>query len=266
MTDPISRGVDVIDELCDRLSMDRGAANMARMVLVRARDEDALAGRPVEVSAAAALLVVCRQMELPYAPRDVARASAALAEYDVEETGDNSPSLETRIGRTRAKIESAVGLETRVTRPEAYLDRYVTALGLDSGVERVARQVLSHARSADPQALTGRSPSGIAAGAVYTAGLLCDDRRTQREVADAGSTSAITVGTSYRVILDAFGRDGIPFDREGGTKLNTDRIERDIEKRISESESESRSGSGSGSGSDADRSANEDADTVETTG
>ncbi|TFF67934.1 transcription initiation factor IIB, partial [Candidatus Thorarchaeota archaeon] len=47
----------------------------------------------------------------------------------------------------------------------------------------------------------GKDPGGIAAAALYIAGILEDDRRTQREIAEASNVTEVTVRNRYKDLV-----------------------------------------------------------------
>ncbi len=46
--------------------------------------------------------------------------------------------------------------------------------------------------------ISGRSPTGVSAAAVYIAGALVSERRTQKEVADVAGVTEVTIRNRYR--------------------------------------------------------------------
>ncbi|MCD6434493.1 MAG: transcription initiation factor IIB, partial [Candidatus Diapherotrites archaeon] len=46
--------------------------------------------------------------------------------------------------------------------------------------------------------ISGRGPTGVAAAAVYIAGLLKGERRTQKEVANVAGVTEVTIRNRYR--------------------------------------------------------------------
>jgi transcription initiation factor TFIIB len=50
--------------------------------------------------------------------------------------------------------------------------------------------------------VSGRSPTGVSAAAVYIAGALSGERRTQKEVADVAGVTEVTIRNRYRELKD----------------------------------------------------------------
>jgi len=53
----------------------------------------------------------------------------------------------------------------------------------------------------------GKSPSGIAAAAIYIAGQLTEQVRTQREIADITNVTEVTIRNRYKQLTNALGID-----------------------------------------------------------
>ena len=71
------------------------------------------------------------------------------------------------------------------------------------------------ARNADLNEPINRAPSSIAAGAIYAAGLVVNEKRTQPEVAEACDVSAATIRKAYVDILEAEGWEVEPRSESG---------------------------------------------------
>jgi len=53
--------------------------------------------------------------------------------------------------------------------------------------------------------LSGKSPTGYAAAAIYAASLLCNEKKTQREVADVAQVTEVTIRNRYQEQIEAMG-------------------------------------------------------------
>ncbi len=53
--------------------------------------------------------------------------------------------------------------------------------------------------------LSGKSPTGYAAAASYSASLLCSEKQTQREVAEVAHVTEVTIQNRYREQIKAMG-------------------------------------------------------------
>ena len=58
------------------------------------------------------------------------------------------------------------------------------------------------AEAADNELTSGRGPTGVAAAAIYIASILCNQRRTQREVADVAGVTEVTIRNRYKELTE----------------------------------------------------------------
>jgi len=78
------------------------------------------------------------------------------------------------------------------------VDPIVDALDLSNEVREKAHDL---ADQADYEWPVNRAPSVVAAGAVYAAALLCNEKRTQETVADAADVSTVAIRDAYQELL-----------------------------------------------------------------
>ncbi len=138
-------------------------------------------GRPIETVVNAALYATCRNAGMPRTLDEISRIS-------------NMSKKE--IGRTYRIITHALNLKIPLTDPMAYVPRYIAALRLSNDAQEKALQLLSRAMAKG--LISGRSPTGVSAAAVYIACALAGERRTQKEVADVAGVTEVTIRNRYR--------------------------------------------------------------------
>ncbi len=85
------------------------------------------------------------------------------------------------------------------------MPRYVNALKLSGEAQEKAVQLLKKAMKKG--LVTGRSPTGVSAAAVYIAGALAGERRTQKEVADVAGVTEVTIRNRYRELKEQLNID-----------------------------------------------------------
>lgn len=156
----------------------------------RALDEDLLRGRSIEGVATAAVYAACRQERIP---------------RSLDEFVTVSRVSKTEIGRTYRYLSAELNLELRPFDPAAFVPRFGTALDLDRRVRARATEIIDAAT--EKGVLAGKSPAGFAGAALYAAGRLCDDRRTQQDVADVANVTEATIRSHYQDQLSALNLD-----------------------------------------------------------
>lgn len=177
-----------IDRMASALGVPRSIREVASVMYRQALKKDLIRGRSIEGVATAALYAACRQENLPRSLEEVASVSRVERK---------------EIGRTYRYVSQELGLEMEPVDPSQYVPRYCTELDVSSEVERKAVDIIE--RTAEKGLLSGKSPTGYAAAAIYTASLLCRENRTQKEVAEVAQVTEVTIRNRYQEQIDAIG-------------------------------------------------------------
>lgn len=138
-------------------------------------------GRLIEAVVAAVLYTVCRNYNVPRTLNEMAEASGLTKK---------------EIGRTYRFLVRELKLDVPLTNPVHYIPRFASELNLSGEVQEEGRKILENAISNG--LISGRGPTGVAAAAVYIAGLLKGERRTQKEVANVAGVTEVTIRNRYR--------------------------------------------------------------------
>ncbi|MEF8861755.1 MAG: transcription initiation factor IIB family protein, partial [Haloarculaceae archaeon] len=152
----------------------------------RALADDLLPGRSIEGVATAAVYAAARQAGVP----------RSLDEVEMVSRVDKM-----ELTRTYRYVIRELGLEIKPADPESYVPRFASDLGLSDEAERRARQLIVTAR--EEGILSGKSPVGLAAAAVYAAALLTNEKVTQSQVSDVANISEVTIRNRYKELLEA---------------------------------------------------------------
>ena len=159
-----------IDRMASALGIPDPTQEVAAVLYRRALSEDLIRGRSIEGVSTAMLYAACRQEGIPRSLEEVEE----VARVDRKE-----------IGRTYSYVSNELGLEMEPVDPKQYVPRFASQLNLSEQTQIKAKEVIDS--SAEQGLLSGKSPTGIAAAALYTASLLCDEKRIQREIADTAN-------------------------------------------------------------------------------
>ncbi len=147
-------------------------------------------GRPIETVVQAVIYAACRKAGMPRTLDEIANISGL-------------PKKE--IGRAYRAISHELGLKIPLTDPISYVPRYVNALKLSGEAQEKAVGLLRNAMRKG--LVSGRSPTGVSAAAVYIAGALAGERRTQKEVADVAGVTEVTIRNRYRELKEQLNLD-----------------------------------------------------------
>ncbi|MBO4246244.1 transcription initiation factor IIB [Halomicrobium sp. IBSBa] len=186
----LKQALGEIDRMASALGLPKNVRETASVIYRRALDEDLLPGRSIEGVATSALYAAARQANNPRSLDEMTHVSR------VERM---------ELTRTYRYIIRELGLEVAPAKPESYVPRFCSELSLSDETERRARELIEAAR--DGGILSGKSPVGIAAAAVYAAALLTNEKVTQSEVSGVADISEVTIRNRYKELLDV---DGLP--------------------------------------------------------
>jgi transcription initiation factor TFIIB len=81
-------------------------------------------------------------------------------------------------------------------------------LGLEGETVRYAIELIGKARNTG--ITQGKDPSGIAAAAIYISGIVNDDKRTQRGIAEIAGVTEVTVRNRYKEIVKTLDLSLVP--------------------------------------------------------
>lgn len=179
---------DEIDRLSSLLSMPEQAREGSMTIYRDAWEHDLIHGRSIEKILAASIYMACRTHTVPRTLGEIENA--------------------TKVGRkdiikTAKLLTNRLGMKLAPTSPLAYVGRFCAKLSLEPRVEERARGIINAALEKD--ITSGRGPTGISASAIYIAAILCDDRKTQKDVAEATGVTEVTLRVRYKELARELG-------------------------------------------------------------
>ncbi len=177
-----------IDRLSSLLSIPEKTREGSLKIYREAWEKDLIHGRSIEKILAASMYMACRKHNVPRTLDEIEDA--------------------TRVGRkdiikTCKLLASRLGMRLAPTSPLEYISRFCAKLNLKKHVEERAMEIVQKALEKD--ITSGRGPTGIAASAIYIAAILCNDRKTQKEVAEATGVTEVTLRVRYKEIARELG-------------------------------------------------------------
>jgi transcription initiation factor TFIIB len=176
------------DRMASALGVPRSVREVASVIYRRALDEDLIRGRSIEGVATATLYAACRMEGIPRSLEEV----AAVSRVERKE-----------IGRTYRYVSQELGLEMEPVDPKQYIPRFCSELDLSEEVQSKANEIID--TTTEMGLLSGKSPTGFAAAAIYAGSLLCNEKQTQREVADVAQVTEVTIRNRYQEQIEAMG-------------------------------------------------------------
>ncbi len=177
-----------IDRMSSAMGIPRSVREVACMLYRRALEEDLIRGRSIEGVATSALYAACRMEGIPRSLEEV----AGVSRVDRKE-----------IGRTYRYVAQELGLGMEPVDPKKYVPRFCSELELTEEVQSKANEIIDV--TSEKGLLSGKSPTGYAAAAIYAASLLCNEKKTQREVANVAQVTEVTIRNRYQEQIEAIG-------------------------------------------------------------
>jgi len=179
-----------MDRMASALGLPRNVRETAAVIYRKAVDKNLIRGRSIEGVAAAALYAACRQCSVPRTLDEIAEVSRVSRK---------------EIGRTYRFVSRELGLKLLPTSPIDYVPRFCSGLGLSGEVQAKAIEILRQA--GEKELTSGRGPTGVAAAAIYIGSIQCNDRKTQREVAEVAGVTEVTIRNRYKELAEHLGID-----------------------------------------------------------
>jgi transcription initiation factor TFIIB len=132
-----------------------------------------------------------------------ASAYAAARQRRVPRTLDeialHSRITKKELGRCYRMMITELNLKIPLANPTDYITRFSADLNLTGSTARKAVDLVTEAKK---EGLTaGKDPTGLAAAAIYIAGIVEGERRTQREIAETATVTEVTVRNRYKELV-----------------------------------------------------------------
>lgn len=177
-----------IDRLSSLLSIPGETRESSSEIYRKAWESDLIHGRSIEKILAASMYMACRKHNVPRTLDEI---------ENVTKVGKKD------IVKTSKLLAKRLGMKLAPTSPLEYVSRFCAKLNLEKPIEEQARKIIKEALEKD--ITSGRGPTGIAASAIYIAAILCDDRKTQKDVAEATGVTEVTLRVRYKEIARELG-------------------------------------------------------------
>lgn len=177
----VSAAITELDRVAGLLDIAGPTRQLAGELYRDASERNLLRGRSIEGVASACLYIACRKRERP----------RSLDEFEHVSQVDRNT-----LATTYRGIVAELDIEVEPVDPSHFVPRFCSTLGTSRELERRARSILTETRREGLH--SGRSPTALAGGAIYIAGLLCNEHLTQAEIADVARVTTMTVRSRYQ--------------------------------------------------------------------
>jgi len=177
----LAQAMSELDRLSDMVYLPRPVKEKAAVIYRKALDKNLVRGRSIAAITAAAAYAACRGSGTPRALHEVAEASL-VDERD--------------LARCYRLLLRELDMHMSIADPLMYISKIAESAGISGKTQGIAIQILREAKN--KRVVAGKDPMGLAAAALYIACLQNNERKTQKDVAEAAGVTEVTVRNRYK--------------------------------------------------------------------
>lgn len=177
-----------LQKLVDDLNLPKSVHEESARLYDKAIEQETVKGRKIEKIVAALVLLVARSQRVPRTLREVAEAS------DIDKR---------ELGKNYRYVARELDLRIIPARPEDFIPRFGSNLDFSGETQARARHIIERAREED--LISGRSPEGVVAAALYIASLVENEKRSQKRIADTIGVTEVTIRKGYQDFIEGLG-------------------------------------------------------------
>ncbi|TFG32452.1 transcription initiation factor IIB [Candidatus Thorarchaeota archaeon] len=181
----ISQAMTEIARLSSQMGLKKSVKELAATLYRKLIMKRLVRSRSIDALSAAAIYAALRLRKLPRSLKEIAKHTH----------------LDSRvIGKYYRLLVRKLHLRMPVPDSMNYVPKLIIDLDLPGEMQEKVLEILQKAK--DHNGLTtGRDPRGLAAGALYIASILTDNRITQREISFAAGVTEVTVRNRYKELV-----------------------------------------------------------------
>jgi len=185
----LSIALPELDRICCLLNVTDNLKEEAAMIYRKAVNHGLVRGRSVESVVAAVIYIVCRNHQTPKTLMELSVVSDVKGKDIV---------------KSYKKLCHGLKIKLAVSTPMDYVSQFASALGLSGETEARAVEILE--KAVELGVGCGRSPTGVAAAAIYIAGKLTGDRQLQSEMQEKlPGVTRVTISSRAEELVEALG-------------------------------------------------------------
>jgi len=177
----LAQAMAELDRLSDRVYIPRPIKEKAAVIYRKALDKSLVRGRSIAAVVAAAAYAACRGSGTPRALHEIAEASL-VDKKDV--------------ARCYRLLLRELDMHMPIADPLTYVSKIAERTGISGKTQGIAIRILREARK--KRAAAGKDPMGLAAAALYIACLQNNEKKTQKDIAEAAGVTEVTVRNRYK--------------------------------------------------------------------
>ena len=179
----LAQAMGELDRLTSKVYISPPIKEKAALIYRKALDKRLVRGRSINAIAAAALYAACRGSGTPRTLREIAKASL-VDKKDV--------------ARCYRLLLQELDVHMPVSDPLTYVSKIAEKNGISGKAQGAAIAILREARR--KRVAAGKDPMGLAAAALYIACIQLNERKTQKDVAEAAGVTEVTIRNRYKAL------------------------------------------------------------------
>ncbi|MHA1936919.1 MAG: transcription initiation factor IIB [Candidatus Thorarchaeota archaeon] len=177
-----------MERLSSQLGIPREARETAALIYRKALTKRLVRGRSIDSVVAASVYLACRIHRIP---------------RRLDEIVTEAKTNRKQISQAVRLVLSEVDVDVPLASAKDLIPRLSSDLGLEGRTVRKATEIIRWAK--EGRITIGKDPGGIAGAALYIAGILEEDRRTQREIAKVSHVTEVTIRNRYKELVRSLG-------------------------------------------------------------
>lgn len=176
-----------LNKICSYLTLPKQVRETSAMILKRVLSTMQPKISRLQVLAVVSVVLAARKHGVPVRIREV------ISKFGIDEEEYWKIASEIYVNVDLNEFKAYVD-------PRKFLPQIVSNLGLSQQVYMLSAKLIDALKRSG---LTeGKDPAGIAAAVVYIASIILDEKKTQKQVAQAANVTEVTIRNRYRDILD----------------------------------------------------------------
>ena len=177
----LAQAMAELDRLSDKLYIPGPIKEKAAVVYRKSLEKGLVRGRSIAAIAAASLYAACRNSATPRTLREIAEASL-VDKKDV--------------ARCYRLLLRELEMQMPIADPMTYVSKIAERTGISGPTQGIAIKIIHEAKKR--RAASGKDPMGLAAAALYIACLQSNEKKTQKDIAEAAGVTEVTVRNRYK--------------------------------------------------------------------
>lgn len=170
-----------LERISSQLDIPRSVKITAGELYKKSFNAGVIKGYPINDMVAAAVYAAARVRRIP---------------RTLDEVSEVTQVSKKRVGQCYRILVNRMNYKIPATKPTDFLIRMGTELSLSSNTQQLAANIIGGAKA--KKFSIGKDPSGLAASALYLAGIMRGEKRNQKDVAIAGHVTEVTIRHRFK--------------------------------------------------------------------